>query len=107
MAKAQKKAKRSSSKKPSKQIRKTPKPAKFTKHIDLFRNQIDYFTLDNKYGKCGLATRAIHSGNHPDPLHGGVVPSIDLSTTYAQPSPGQPSSCFDYTRCGNPTVLAL
>jgi cystathionine gamma-lyase len=55
----------------------------------------------------GLSTRAIHAGNNVDPLHGGVVPSIDLSTTYAQPSPGQPSSCFDYTRCGNPTVLAL
>lgn len=55
----------------------------------------------------GLSTRAIHAGNSIDPLHGGVVPSIDLSTTYAQPSPGQPSSAFDYTRCGNPTVLAL
>jgi cystathionine gamma-lyase len=35
------------------------------------------------------------------------VPSIDLSTTFIQPAPGVPSSCFDYTRCGNPTVLAL
>ena len=55
----------------------------------------------------GFATRAIHAGNTADPLHGGVSPAIELSTTYIQPSPGQPSSCFDYTRCGNPTVLAL
>jgi cystathionine gamma-lyase len=55
----------------------------------------------------GFATRAIHAGNTADPLHGGVTPAIDLSTTYVQPVPGVPSSCFDYTRCGNPTVLAL
>lgn len=30
-----------------------------------------------------------------------------MSTTYIQPGPGVPSSCFDYSRCGNPTVLAL
>jgi cystathionine gamma-lyase len=30
-----------------------------------------------------------------------------LSSTYVQPEPGVPSSCFDYTRCGNPTVLSL
>ena len=40
-------------------------------------------------------------------MHGGVTPAIDLSTTYIQPIPGVLSSCFDYTRCGNPTVLAL
>ena len=55
----------------------------------------------------GFATRAIHAGNQADPVHGGVTPAIDLSTTYVQPSPGVPSTCFDYTRCGNPTVLAL
>lgn len=60
-----------------------PKAAKFTKHIELFKNQIDYFRLDTKYTKMGLSTRAIHAGNNADPLHGGVVPSIDLSTTYA------------------------
>lgn len=55
----------------------------------------------------GFATRAIHSGNSPDQLHGGVSPSIELSTTYVQPSPGVPSSCYDYSRCGNPTVQCL
>jgi len=55
----------------------------------------------------GFSTRAIHAGNNADPVHGGVVPALDLSTTFAQPEPGVPSSCFDYARCGNPTVLAL
>jgi cystathionine gamma-lyase len=55
----------------------------------------------------GFATRAIHAGNTPDQLHGGVNPSIELSTTYVQPEPGVPSSCYDYSRCGNPTVMAL
>lgn len=32
---------------------------------------------------------------------------IDLSSTYAQSAPGVLSSCFDYTRCGNPTVMCL
>lgn len=59
------------------------------------------------YDNRGFATRAVHAGSTPDQLHGGVNPSIELSTTYVQPYPGQPSSCFDYTRCGNPTVMAL
>jgi len=63
--------------------------------------------MDAKYLKMGLSTRAIHAGNQADPIHGGVVPSIDLSTTFVQPKPGQPSTCFDYTRCGNPTILAF
>lgn len=31
---------------------------------------------------------------------------LDLSTTYAQPAPGEPV-VFDYSRCGNPTRLAF
>ena len=54
----------------------------------------------------GFATRAIHCGNEPDPVWGGVAPAINLSTTFAQPVPGQPV-CFDYARCGNPTRLSL
>mmetsp|Transcript_14497 Transcript_14497/g.24742 ORF Transcript_14497/g.24742 Transcript_14497/m.24742 type:complete len:337 (+) Transcript_14497:41-1051(+) len=81
--------------------------SKLTKKIDVFTNQKDYFKLDEVYEGCGFGTRAIHAGNTADPVHGGVIPSLELSTTYKQPSPGQPSSCFDYSRCGNPTVLAL
>lgn len=54
----------------------------------------------------GIATRLIHAGNEPDPVYHGVSPAIDLSTTFAQPAPGEPV-VFDYARCGNPTRLAL
>jgi cystathionine beta-lyase/cystathionine gamma-synthase len=30
-----------------------------------------------------------------------------MSTTYAQPAAGVPASAFDYSRCGNPTVMAF
>ena len=39
-------------------------------------------------------------------MHGGVMPNLVLSTTFAQPEPGQPL-CFDYSRSGNPTRAAL
>ena len=53
-----------------------------------------------------LETLAIHAGQEPDPVHGGVMPSIVLSTTFAQPEPGRPLR-FDYSRSGNPTRAAL
>jgi cystathionine gamma-synthase/cystathionine gamma-lyase len=49
-----------------------------------------------------LETLAIHAGQEPDPVHGGVMPNIVLSTTFAQPEPGKPL-VFDYSRSGNPT----
>jgi len=73
----------------------------------VFRNAKDYFSLDDRVKHCRFATRAIHAGNIADPIHGGVCPAIDLSTTYKQTAPGETSSCFDYSRCGNPTVLCL
>lgn len=78
-----------------------------SKTVEYYTDQSDYFKLDQKYSSCGFATRAIHAGNQPDEINGGVAPVINLSTTYAQVSPGVPSSCFDYARCGNPTRLAL
>ena len=39
--------------------------------------------MDSKYVGMGFATRAIHAGNTPDPIHGGVAPAIELSSTYA------------------------
>jgi len=54
----------------------------------MFRNQKEYFALDENLKKCGFATRAIYGGFRADPLHGGVVPGIDLSSTYAQTAPG-------------------
>lgn len=72
-----------------------------------YGNQKDHFLDDAAYANMGLATRAIHAGNQPDPINGGVCPSIDLSTTYRQPTPGETCGSFDYTRCGNPTVMRL
>jgi hypothetical protein len=66
----------------------------------------EHFAKNKKYEKCGFATRAIHAGNEPEPIWGGVVPAIDLSTTYVQTAPGE-TTLFDYQRCGNPTRLAL
>ena len=63
--------------------------------------------MNGKWNKQGFATRAIHAGSEPDPVHGGVNPSIELSSTFAQPYPGTLGSCYDYSRCGNPTVMAL
>jgi hypothetical protein len=39
--------------------------------------------MDLKLAGMGFATRAIYAGNNPDPVHGGVCPAIDLSSTYA------------------------
>jgi hypothetical protein len=44
----------------------------------------------------GFGTKAIHSGQEPDPISGGVTTAINLSTTYAQKFPGEPFGHFDY-----------
>lgn len=83
------------------------KDGKFIKKVECYRTAKEYFQTDDKYIGSGFATKAIHAGNNPDPVHGGVAPVIDLSATYAQPQPGEMSSCFDYLRCGNQTILQL
>lgn len=55
---------------------------------------------------AAFETLAIHAGQTPDPVHGAVMEPIVLSTTFAQPEPGQPLR-FDYSRSGNPTRAAL
>jgi cystathionine gamma-lyase len=50
----------------------------------------------------GLATRALHVGQGPDPATGAVVIPIHLATTFAQESPGRHKG-FEYSRSGNPT----
>ena len=54
----------------------------------------------------GMTTRLVHCANEPGQEFGGVSATLDFSTTFAQPAPGQPV-VFDYSRCGNPTRLAL
>ncbi|MES2155842.1 MAG: PLP-dependent aspartate aminotransferase family protein [bacterium] len=56
--------------------------------------------------KDRLATKCVHAGVHPDPVHGAVNPAIQLSTTFRQPAPAEPLT-FDYSRAGNPTREAL
>jgi cystathionine gamma-synthase len=51
----------------------------------------------------GRHTRAVHAGWDPtQDLHGSVVPPLQLSTTFAQPHPGQPGE-YEYARSSNPT----
>jgi len=80
-------------------------PQTIDKHVKVYRNHMDYFGDDDIFSESGFSTRAIHAGNFKDPIHGGVMPSLELSTTYAQTTPGEMASCFDYLRCGNPTIL--
>jgi len=53
----------------------------------------------------GFETRAIHTGQEPDPTTGAVVPPITLSSTFAQRAVGEHAG-FEYARSGNPTRLA-
>ncbi len=51
-------------------------------------------------------TAAIHAGQEPDELYGSVNVPIYQTSTYAQPSVGNPK-VFDYARGGNPTREAF
>jgi cystathionine gamma-synthase len=51
-------------------------------------------------------TRAIHSGQDPDPVTGSVVPAVHLATTYRQRTVGGGQQ-YEYARSGNPTRFSL
>ncbi len=51
-------------------------------------------------------TLAIHAGNGIEPVTGAVNVPVFLTSTYAQPSPGQHTG-YEYSRTGNPTRAAL
>lgn len=53
-----------------------------------------------------FATKLIHEAQEPDPITGAVNPAIQLSTTFAQNSPGYPRA-FEYSRSDNPTRSVL
>jgi cystathionine gamma-lyase len=55
----------------------------------------------------GFSTKAIHCGQEPDPVTGGVNVAINTSTTFAQRLPGEPIGPYDYARCGHPTREAF
>ena len=54
----------------------------------------------------GFETRAIHSGQPPDPTTGAVIPPVSFSTTFAQDAVGETRG-FEYARSANPTRSAL
>jgi len=68
-------------------------------------------TIDNPWaGKdwsgSGFNTRAIHSGQDPEPRYGAVVVPLYQTSTFAQPRPGEHLG-HEYTRSSNPTRDAL
>ena len=62
--------------------------------------------MKSKKNTQGFATKAIHSGQEPDPSTGAIIGPIYTSSTYVQESPGQHKG-FDYSRTSNPTRKAL
>jgi cystathionine beta-lyase/cystathionine gamma-synthase len=54
----------------------------------------------------GFSTKAIHSGQEPDPSTGAVTVPIYQTSTYAQEGLGKHKG-FEYSRTQNPTRLAL
>jgi cystathionine gamma-lyase len=53
----------------------------------------------------GIATRAIHAGQSPDPSTGAIMPPIYQTSTYVQASPGVHKG-YEYSRSQNPTRMA-
>ncbi len=49
-----------------------------------------------------ISTRAIHTGQDPDPTTGATIPPIHLTSTYTQASPADHKG-YEYSRTGNPT----
>ena len=54
----------------------------------------------------GFETRAIHSGQEPDPSTGAIMTPIYTTSTYVQQSPGVHKG-FEYSRTHNPTRSVL
>ena len=59
-----------------------------------------------KDAEFGLATRAVHAGQEPEPLAGAVTMPIFQTSTYVQQGIGK-NKGFDYARTINPTRQAL
>ena len=53
----------------------------------------------------GIATRAIHAGQQPDPSTGAIMVPIYATSTYVQDSPGVHKG-YEYSRSQNPTRMA-
>jgi cystathionine gamma-synthase len=55
----------------------------------------------------GLATRAIHAGQDPDPTTGSITPAIHQTSTFVQDGIGGLRGGYEYGRSGNPTRNAF
>ena len=62
--------------------------------------------MKEKKNTQGFSTKAIHSGQEPDPTTGAIVGPIYTSSTFVQNSPGVHKG-YDYSRTINPTRTAL
>lgn len=56
--------------------------------------------------KTQIETLCVHAGVEPEAKSGAIMTPIFQTSTYVQPSPGQPLM-FDYSRGGNPTRTPL
>ncbi|WP_113716007.1 cystathionine gamma-synthase [Arthrobacter dokdonensis] len=56
---------------------------------------------------AGFNTRAVHSGQTPDPTTGSVIPPLYQTTTFAQDGIGKLRNGYEYGRGTNPTRDAL
>jgi cystathionine gamma-lyase len=61
--------------------------------------------LTDRPNRPGIATRAIHAGQSPDPSTGAIMPPIYQTSTYVQDSPGVHKG-YEYSRSQNPTRMA-
>jgi len=62
--------------------------------------------IDDHDRAHGMATRAIHAGQRPDPLAGAVTFPIFQTSTYVQDGLGR-NKGYEYARTSNPTRQAL
>tara|TARA_B100001013_G_scaffold333701_1_gene250844 strand:+ start:1874 stop:3049 length:1176 start_codon:yes stop_codon:yes gene_type:complete len=62
--------------------------------------------IKDKKNTQGFSTKAIHTGQEPDPTTGAIIKPIYTSSTYVQDSPGEHKG-YDYSRTNNPTRQAL
>ncbi|MGH7659238.1 MAG: trans-sulfuration enzyme family protein, partial [Gemmatimonadales bacterium] len=62
--------------------------------------------ITNGDGAWGFGTRAVHAGQHPDPMSGAVMVPIYQTSTYVQEGLGRHKG-YEYARTSNPTREAL
>jgi cystathionine gamma-lyase len=57
--------------------------------------------------KHRFGTLAVHAGQAPDPSTGAIMPPVFQTSTYVQPSLGEPLRGYEYARVQNPTREAM